>query len=88
MSESIDATRESVPSESGFRGRTLSAPRSGGAPSDHQPYVPDNTSVPEFTFQAVLAGAVLGIMSHRVSRVRWPVPFARLALKCSQGLAH
>src|SRR5262245_14872206 len=28
----------------------------------HQPYVPDADSPPEFTFQAVLAGAVLGII--------------------------
>ena len=28
----------------------------------HQPYVPDNVTLPEFTWPAVLVGAVLGIV--------------------------
>ena len=32
------------------------------AASTHQPYIPDNASVPEFTFQSVLAGTLLGIV--------------------------
>ena len=31
-------------------------------PSTHQPYVPDNVTLPEFTWPAVLVGAVLGIV--------------------------
>ena len=31
-------------------------------PPAHQPYVPDSESPPEFTFQAVIVGAVLGII--------------------------
>jgi len=31
-------------------------------PSAHQPYVPDNVTLPEFTWPAVLVGAVLGIV--------------------------
>ena len=32
------------------------------APATHQPYVPDNVTMPEFTWPAVLVGAVLGII--------------------------
>jgi putative OPT family oligopeptide transporter len=32
------------------------------AASTHQPYIPDKVSVPEFTFQSVLAGTLLGIV--------------------------
>src|SRR5690348_1168888 len=32
------------------------------APDGHQPYVPDDVVMPEFTWQAVLVGAVLGIV--------------------------
>ena len=32
------------------------------APAAHQPYVPDNVTMPEFTWSAVLVGAVLGIV--------------------------
>src|SRR3954470_24463392 len=32
------------------------------APVTHKPYVPDNTVMPEFTWPAVLVGAVLGIV--------------------------
>jgi uncharacterized oligopeptide transporter (OPT) family protein len=32
------------------------------APAGHQPYVPDNVTMPEFTWSAVLVGAVLGII--------------------------
>lgn len=33
-----------------------------GAPAAHQPYVPDETNMPEFTWSAVLVGAILGIV--------------------------
>ncbi len=32
------------------------------APPTHQPYVPDNVTMPEFTWSAVLVGAILGIV--------------------------
>ncbi len=32
------------------------------SPAGHQPYVPDNVVLPEFTWSAVLVGAVLGII--------------------------
>src|SRR5581483_6102770 len=32
------------------------------APGGHQPYVPDDVAMPEFTWPAVLVGAVLGIL--------------------------
>src|ERR1043166_8253825 len=32
------------------------------APPGHQPYVPDHVQMPEFTWSAVLAGAILGII--------------------------
>ena len=32
------------------------------APAPHQPYVPDNVHMPEFTWSAVLVGAILGIV--------------------------
>src|ERR1700691_733647 len=32
------------------------------APAAHQPYVPDQTIMPEFTWSAVLVGAILGII--------------------------
>ena len=40
------------------------SPRSGveTAPAAHQPYVPDEVVLPEFTWSAVLVGAVLGII--------------------------
>jgi putative OPT family oligopeptide transporter len=62
MAESTDATREFASSESESGSRTRSAAADISGPSAHQPYVPDKASVPEFTFQAVLAGAVLGII--------------------------
>src|SRR5271170_4266779 len=32
------------------------------APAEHQPYVPDKVVMPEFTWSAVLVGAILGIV--------------------------
>src|SRR6202050_559952 len=32
------------------------------APAEHQPYVPDHVTMPEFTWPAVLVGAILGII--------------------------
>jgi uncharacterized oligopeptide transporter (OPT) family protein len=40
----------------------LPPPDSTSAPSGHQPYVPDVAQMPEFTWPAVLAGVVLGIL--------------------------
>ena len=48
----------------------MAAPTTSGAPpslvtevhAEHQPYVPDNASVPEFTWPAVIVGAILGII--------------------------
>ncbi len=42
----------------------LSSPENGsnGLPVEHQPYVPDEAQMPEFTWSAVLVGAVLGII--------------------------
>ena len=45
-------TAEKKPASSGYQ--------SAGAA--HQPYVPDGVQMPEFTWSAVLAGAVLGIV--------------------------
>lgn len=39
-----------------------SAQAENGTSAGHQPYVPDNVSPPEFTWPAVLVGAVLGII--------------------------
>jgi uncharacterized oligopeptide transporter (OPT) family protein len=35
---------------------------SSASPVEHQPYVSDHVILPEFTWSAVLAGAVLGIV--------------------------
>jgi putative OPT family oligopeptide transporter len=37
-------------------------PSANGPETQHQPYVPDNVNIPEFTWQAVIVGAVLGII--------------------------
>jgi uncharacterized oligopeptide transporter (OPT) family protein len=39
-------------------------PKTSGAATatDVKPYVPDNVAMPEFTWQAVLVGAILGIV--------------------------
>lgn len=37
-------------------------PSTSPSPVEHQPYVPDEVVLPEFTWSAVLAGAVLGIV--------------------------
>ena len=34
----------------------------GEATAEHQPYVPDNVHMPEFTWSAVIVGALLGII--------------------------
>lgn len=35
---------------------------SSNGPAPHEPYVPDKVVVPEFTWQAIIAGAILGII--------------------------
>jgi putative OPT family oligopeptide transporter len=48
----------------------MAAPPATGAPQatvsdariEHQPYVPDDVQIPEFTWQAVIVGAILGII--------------------------
>ncbi len=37
-------------------------PESTPSPAPHQPYVPDDVTLPEFTWSAVLVGAILGII--------------------------
>jgi putative OPT family oligopeptide transporter len=41
---------------------TTEATPAGESPARHQPYVPDEAHVPEFTWPAVLVGALLGIL--------------------------
>src|SRR5207245_628014 len=38
------------------------APIANGEEPEHKPYVPDVARMPEFTFQAVAVGAILGIV--------------------------
>jgi len=62
MAESIDAMREFAAPE-GDADSQVHAPAAGSRTAVvHQPYVPDKASIPEFTLQAVLAGALLGIV--------------------------
>ena len=44
------------------RGVDSAAPPEGAPPAGHQPYIPDGATVPEFTWPAVLVGALLGIV--------------------------
>ena len=48
------------PSPSNVRAPATKAP-ANGVPA-HKPYIPDETIIPEFTWSAVLVGAVLGII--------------------------
>ena len=62
MVESTDAIREFA-SPPGDADSQVHESRPGSRTVvAHQPYVPDKASIPEFTLQAVLAGALLGIV--------------------------
>jgi len=62
MAESTDAMRE-LASPPGEADSQVHESRPGSRTVvAHQPYVPENVSIPEFTLQAVLAGAFLGII--------------------------
>jgi putative OPT family oligopeptide transporter len=50
------------PQESVAPSGKLIGPADGAAAGDHHPYVPDDAELPEFTFGAVLAGALLGVV--------------------------
>ena len=63
----------------------------------HQPYVPDNVQMPEFTWTAVLAGVVLGILFGASSlylvlkvgmTVSASIPVAVLSITLFRGLAR
>ncbi|MFO0845932.1 MAG: oligopeptide transporter, OPT family [Gemmataceae bacterium] len=46
----------------GVTAAPAAAPSPNGTAPGHQPYVPDSASLPEFTWQAIFAGAALGIL--------------------------
>ncbi len=67
------------------------------AAGGHQPYVPDNVQMPEFTWTAVLAGVVLGIIFGASSlylvlkvgmTVSASIPVAVLSITLFRGLAR
>jgi putative OPT family oligopeptide transporter len=67
------------------------------AASGHQPYVPDNVEMPEFTWSAVVAGACLGIVFGASSlylvlkvgmTVSASIPVAVLSITLFRGLAR
>src|SRR5438874_4281769 len=67
------------------------------APVAHQPYVPDNANMPEFTWTAVLVGAVLGIIFGASSlylllkvgmTVSASVPIAVLSITLFRAFSH
>ena len=62
MTELTDATKENAPAERPIDSRIPITTTGVNPVSGHQSYVPDQASIPEFTIQAVLAGAVLGIV--------------------------
>ena len=37
-------------------------PPGGEAATEHKPYVPDEITIPEFTWPGVLVGAILGVV--------------------------
>src|SRR5947209_10907385 len=81
-----------------FSPATSPAPGGNGvAAGEHKPYVPASATVPEFTWQAVLAGAVLGIVFgasslYLVLRVGMTVsasiPVAVLSITLFRGLSR
>src|SRR5437764_522857 len=67
------------------------------AMATHQPYVPDEANMPEFTLSAVLVGAVLGILSRASSpylvfnvgrTVSASVPIAVLSITLFRGFSR
>jgi putative OPT family oligopeptide transporter len=62
MAESTDPIREFASPEGDADSQVHAAVGGTRLAVAHQPYVPDGQSIPEFTFQAVLAGALLGIV--------------------------
>ncbi|HXY37118.1 MAG TPA: oligopeptide transporter, OPT family [Planctomycetaceae bacterium] len=62
MADSIDALREFASPEGDADSHVHESIAGTRMASAHQPYVPDKATVPEFTLQAVLAGALLGII--------------------------
>jgi putative OPT family oligopeptide transporter len=62
MAESTDAIREFASPEGEADSQVHAAVAGSRTAVAHQPYVPDQQSIPEFTIQAVLAGALLGIV--------------------------
>src|SRR6476469_4311592 len=72
-------------------------PTSSATPPAHQPYVPANVEMPEFTWPAVLAGVVLGILFGASSlylvlkvgmTVSASIPVAVLSITLFRGLAR
>ena len=70
---------------------------SPSAPISHQPYVPDGVEMPEFTWTAVLAGVILGILFGASSlylvlkvgmTVSASIPVAVLSITLFRGLAR
>ena len=73
-----------------------SAPTAASSAPAHQPYVPDSVQMPEFTWPAVLAGVVLGILFGAISlylvlkvgmTVSASIPVAVLSITLFRGLA-
>src|SRR6266478_8807218 len=67
------------------------------APAGHQPYVPDDQVMPEFTWSAVLVGAILGIIFGASSlylllkvgmTVSASVPIAVLSITLFRAFSH
>ena len=62
MAEPADAIRELASPQGEVDSQVHAAAGGSRVAPAHQPYVADEKSIPEFTLQAVLAGAVLGIV--------------------------
>src|SRR5579862_6498695 len=62
MGEATDTIREFASPEGDADSQVHEHVRGTRTVVAHQPYVPDAQTIPEFTLQAVLAGAVLGII--------------------------
>jgi len=75
----------------------MAATRNTSQASEHQPYVPDDVQMPEFTWPAVLLGATLGIVFGASSlylvlkvglTVSASIPVAVLSITVFRGLAR
>ncbi len=55
-------TPPSVPGPASITSASAQAVGQGEGPGEHKPYVPDHVEMPEFTVQAVVVGALLGIL--------------------------